>query len=163
MLSPGKIGDIAQAALVHVQFEHRMITQKSLRKPQWLAGAGLERVRAPGGPPHGWFECKVALGDNSCLTTTDPINFELYKPGGGAIEAVRQAFVAAGRWGLVAAGCFNPLVHFDAGRGLGQPDDVWATDISNDGCGSGPRNHVHLWEGPGDTVVYGRVALVQVG
>ena len=33
MLSPGKIGDIAQAALVPVQFEHRMITQKSLRKP----------------------------------------------------------------------------------------------------------------------------------
>jgi hypothetical protein len=26
MLSPGKIGDIAQAALVLVQFEHRMIT-----------------------------------------------------------------------------------------------------------------------------------------
>jgi hypothetical protein len=26
MLSPGKIGDIAQAALVLVQFEHKMIT-----------------------------------------------------------------------------------------------------------------------------------------
>ncbi len=27
MLCPGKIGDIAQAALVPVYFEHRMITQ----------------------------------------------------------------------------------------------------------------------------------------
>jgi hypothetical protein len=27
MLSPGKIGDIAQAALVLVQFEHKMITR----------------------------------------------------------------------------------------------------------------------------------------
>jgi DDE superfamily endonuclease len=32
MLSPGKIGDIAQAALVLVQFEHKMITSESLRQ-----------------------------------------------------------------------------------------------------------------------------------
>ncbi len=31
MLSPGKIGDIAQAALVLVQFEHNMITSEALR------------------------------------------------------------------------------------------------------------------------------------
>jgi hypothetical protein len=33
MLSPGKIGDIAKAALVLVHFEHKMLTRKSLRKP----------------------------------------------------------------------------------------------------------------------------------
>jgi hypothetical protein len=32
MLSPGKIGGIAQAALVLVQFEHKMITYESLRQ-----------------------------------------------------------------------------------------------------------------------------------
>ena len=33
--SPSRIGDIAKAALVLVQFEHKMIELKSLRKPQW--------------------------------------------------------------------------------------------------------------------------------
>jgi hypothetical protein len=33
--SPGKIGQIARAALVLVLFEHKMVTRKSLRKPHW--------------------------------------------------------------------------------------------------------------------------------
>jgi hypothetical protein len=41
MLSPGKIGGKSQAALVLVQFEHKMITRKSLRKPQCPAHDGL--------------------------------------------------------------------------------------------------------------------------
>jgi hypothetical protein len=34
MVSPTTIGDIAKSALVLVQFEYKMITGKSLRKPQ---------------------------------------------------------------------------------------------------------------------------------
>src|ERR1700683_5489024 len=37
-LSPGKIGKIAQDTLVLVQFEHKMITRKALRKP-WPSGS----------------------------------------------------------------------------------------------------------------------------
>jgi len=36
---PGKIGDIAQATLVLVQFEHKMITRKPLREPSRYGSA----------------------------------------------------------------------------------------------------------------------------
>jgi hypothetical protein len=50
--SPSRIADIAKAALVLVQFEHKMIELKSLRKPQCVgvvAGTRPGRRRSTGG------------------------------------------------------------------------------------------------------------------
>ena len=52
MLSPGKIGDIAQAALVLVQLEHKMITHATAGISRFrLGGRALgERAAPPSGP-----------------------------------------------------------------------------------------------------------------
>ena len=56
--SPGRIGLIARAAFVLVLFEHKMITLKSLGKPQWW----MSCVHAAGGA------CRARGCTGSCLT-----------------------------------------------------------------------------------------------
>jgi hypothetical protein len=53
MVSPTTIGDIAKSVLVLVQFEHKMISGKSLRKPQSITG----RRPAPARPLRAWSIC----------------------------------------------------------------------------------------------------------
>jgi hypothetical protein len=127
-----------------------------------IIGASLAGVRpasaAGGAPtPSTWFACWVnALTDNCdnpSTDDTDPINVEYYAPGGHALEDVVNSLSAAG-WGAVSL-CYNGLVRFDAGYGqLYSPTVVMATDTSNNGCGSGQRDHARLWPNSADTVVY---------
>ncbi len=130
-------------------------TSQGAKLVQWTCDGNGDKQWIPDSalwPPEGWLACSVNVLTDTCTSYTDPINVVFNDPNRDALGDISNDLAAMG-WS--ATSCFNPLVRFDAGRGqLYTPDNVMATDVSNNGCGSGTRDHVRMWASPDDHTVF---------